>query len=243
MVFFGSDGRGRGKRRSHRSESGYGKNHTADAGEGLTAVCTVTVTDVYELIFPALPEFVFVGEEIDLGLVLRQNGQEAKRRRSGDTGNGFDVSDGTITPRESGMLNITVTYRDQKQEQSVAAYIEVADAEDLAAVNDGLSDWYKLTADIDFEGGKVETIAHYSDGNSSASSGFLGVFDGNGYSIMNFTPVYKGGIGWQLRAVRLDWRERRVVRNLNVLKREHRRENFGPGLSTPITRSRGETVS
>ena len=189
---------------------------TADAGEGLTAVCTVTVTDVYELIFPALPEFVFVGEEIDLGLVLRQNGQEASVGEAEITGNGFDVSDGTITPRESGMLNITVTYRDQKQEQSVAAYIEVADAEDLAAVNDGLSDWYKLTADIDFEGGKVETIAHYSDGNSSASSGFLGVFDGNGYSIMNFTPVYKGALGGNCAL--FGWiGESGVVRNLNVL--------------------------
>lgn len=189
---------------------------TADAGEGLTATCTVTVSDVYELIFPELPASAFVGEEIDLGLILRKNGAEEDLSRAQISGEGFTVSEGKITPITSGQLSVTVTYQDQTRTQTFAAYIEVADKEGLAAVNDDLSAWYKLTADLDFEGGYLETIAHYSDGNTSATTGFLGVFDGNSHSIMNFTPVYNGAVG--ANCALFGWiGNTGVVRNLNVL--------------------------
>ena len=189
---------------------------TADAGEGLTATCTITVSDVYELIFPELPASAFVGEEIDLELILRKNGAEEDLSLAQISGEGFTVSEGKITPTTSGQLSVTVTYQDQTRTQTLAAYIEVADKEGLAAVNDDLSAWYKLTADLDFEGGYLETIAHYSDGNTSATTGFLGVFDGNSHSIMNFTPVYNGAVG--ANCALFGWiGDTGVVRNLNVL--------------------------
>lgn len=189
---------------------------TADAGEGLTATCTVTVSDVYELIFPELPASAFVGEEIDLELILRKNGAEEDLSLAQISGEGFTVSEGKITPTTSGQLSVTVTYQDQTRTQTLAAYIEVADKEGLAAVNDDLSAWYKLTADLDFEGGYLETIAHYSDGNTSATTGFLGVFDGNSHSITNFTPVYNGAVG--ANCALFGWiGNTGVVRNLNVL--------------------------
>lgn len=188
---------------------------TVSAGDGLTDTCNITVTDEYVLIFPEMPDYIFVGEEIDLGIVVQKNGETGDVANVEITGDGFSVDAGKITATESGEITVNVSYFSERRSQTVAAYYAVDNATDLAAINSNLSDWYMLTTDIDFQGGNAETIAHYSDGHSSATSGFLGVFDGNGHSIMNFTAVYKGLIspnsslfGW-IGATG-------VVRNLNV---------------------------
>lgn len=189
---------------------------TAAAGEGLSDTCTVTVADDYTLIFPELPENVFVGQELDLGVIVRKNGVEEDVSEAQITGEGFTAAAGKITPEKSGEISVTVSYHGQTRTQTVAVYHEVKMAEDLKAVNNDLSGWYMMTADIDFKGGYAETIAHYSDGHSAKNSGFLGVFDGNGHSVMNFTPVYKGAVA--ANSSLFGWiGDTGVVRNLNAL--------------------------
>lgn len=188
---------------------------TVSAGDGLTDTCNITVTDDYTLIFPEMPKYLFVGEEIDLGIVVRKNGEAGDANDVEITGDGFSVDSGKITVTESGEITVSVSYFGESRSQTVSAYYAVTNAADLSAINSNLSAWYMLTTDIDFEGGYVETIAHYSDGHSSSTSGFLGVFDGNGHSIMNFTAVYKGNIA--ANSSLFGWiGGTGIVRNLNV---------------------------
>ena len=73
--------------------------------------------------------------------------------------------------------------------------IEIASAEDLAAVSDNLSAYYVLTADIDLEGAAITPIGSFvpagEEGEEaetpSAESAFTGTFNGNGHTISNFT--------------------------------------------------------
>ena len=188
---------------------------TVSAGEDLTDTCTVTVSDVYTLIFPEMPAYIFVGEETDLNLVVQKNGENGNIEDAAITGEGISVEAGKIVATKSGEITVSVSYFGEKRSQTVFAYNPVADAEDLSAINSDLSGWYMLTSDIDFKGGNAETIAHYSAGNTSKTSGFLGVFDGNGHSIMNFTAVYKGNIA--ANSSLFGWiGETGIVRNLNI---------------------------
>lgn len=73
--------------------------------------------------------------------------------------------------------------------------IEIASAEDLAAVNDNLSAYYVLTSDIDLEGAAVTPIGSFvpkgEEGEEaetpSDENAFTGTFNGNGHTISNFT--------------------------------------------------------
>ena len=73
--------------------------------------------------------------------------------------------------------------------------IEIASAEDLAAVNDNLSAYYVLTADIDLEGAAITPIGSFvPEGEEdeeaetpSDENAFTGTFNGNGHTISNFT--------------------------------------------------------
>lgn len=112
---------------------------TAAAGEGLSDTCTVTVADDYTLIFPELPENVFVGQELDLGVIVRKNGVEEDVSEAQITGEGFTAAAGKITPEKSGEISVTVSYHGQTRTQTVAVYHEVKTAEDLKAVNNDLS--------------------------------------------------------------------------------------------------------
>lgn len=188
---------------------------TVSAGEDLTDTCTITVSDVYTLIFPEMPAYIFVGEETDLNLVVQKNGESGNIEDAVITGENFTVEAGKIVATKSGEIIVNVSYFGQNRSQTVSAYYPVADQDDLNAINSDLSGWYMLTGDIDFNGGNVETIAHYSSGNTSKTSGFLGIFDGNGHSIMNFTAVYKGSIA--ANSSLFGWiGETGIVRNLNV---------------------------
>lgn len=188
---------------------------TVSAGDELTNTCNITVTDDYVLIFPEMSEYIFVGEETDLGIVVQKNGEAGDIADVEITGSGFSVDAGKITATGSGEITIDVSYFGERRSQTVSAYYAVDNASDLAAINSNLSGWYMLTTDLDFQGGYVETIAHYSDGHSSSASGFLGVFDGNGYSVMNFTAVYRGNIS--ANSSLFGWIGKTgIVRNLNV---------------------------
>ena len=73
--------------------------------------------------------------------------------------------------------------------------IEIATAEDLKAVNDNLSGNYVLTADIDLEGAEWTPLGSFvqmgEDGEEAETPdpeyAFTGTFDGQGYTISNFT--------------------------------------------------------
>ena len=92
-------------------------------------------------------------------------------------------------------------------------YRAVTTQAELEAVGASLAAKYILMRDVDIKGGTFNTIAHYSAG---AELVFNGIFDGNGHTIMNFTPVYNGtasnnsALFGQIGASG-------VVRNLNVV--------------------------
>ncbi|MDD4000389.1 MAG: hypothetical protein PHX62_05820, partial [Bacilli bacterium] len=65
----------------------------------------------------------------------------------------------------------------------------VSELEAVGASANSLSQKYILMNDIDVNG-TLKTIAHYNDGYQSMTNGFKGIFDGNGYKIMNFSAVY-----------------------------------------------------
>ena len=75
------------------------------------------------------------------------------------------------------------------------APIEIATAEQLAAVNDNLSGHYVLTADIDLAGIEWTPIGAYAPSGESedereipaADTAFTGTFDGQGHTISNLT--------------------------------------------------------
>ena len=73
--------------------------------------------------------------------------------------------------------------------------IEIATADDLKAVNDNLSGSYVLTADIDLEGAEWTPLGSFvqmgEEGEEAETPNpdyaFTGTFDGQGYTISNFT--------------------------------------------------------
>ena len=79
--------------------------------------------------------------------------------------------------------------------------IEIASAEDLAAVSDDLTAYYVLTADIDLGGAEVTPIGTFvqmgEEGEEaetpSDEAAFTGTFNGNGYTISNFTVGAEDG--------------------------------------------------
>ena len=76
-----------------------------------------------------------------------------------------------------------------------AEVTQIATAEDLKAVNDNLSGNYVLTADIDLEGTEWTPIGSFvqmgEEGEEAETPdpdyAFTGTFDGQGYTISNFT--------------------------------------------------------
>ena len=75
------------------------------------------------------------------------------------------------------------------------AHIEIATAEELAAINDNLSGNYVLTADIDLKGAEWTPIGAYAPSGESeeeqeipaVETAFTGTFDGQGHTISNLT--------------------------------------------------------
>ncbi|MDD3958379.1 MAG: hypothetical protein PHO96_05770, partial [Candidatus Izemoplasmatales bacterium] len=74
--------------------------------------------------------------------------------------------------------------------RNITVYHEVKSIADFLAIKEDLAGYYMMTADIDYAGEPLDTIAHYSDGYTSSENGFSGVFDGNGHTISNFYAYY-----------------------------------------------------
>ena len=101
-----------------------------------------------------------------------------------------------MTVNEAGQTVLTLTADDGtiswiKQEAS--GVIEVATAEDLAAINSNLSGSYVLTADIDLAGIEWTPIGAFVMGGGEEgevpdmTAAFTGTFDGQGHTIRNLT--------------------------------------------------------
>ena len=84
---------------------------------------------------------------------------------------------------------------EQEEAASTSEVIEIATAEELAAINDNLSGNYVLTADIDLAGIEWTPIGAYAPSGESeeeqeipaADVAFTGTFDGQGHAISNLT--------------------------------------------------------
>ena len=105
-----------------------------------------------------------------------------------------------FTTNESGQLVLTLTADDGViswvKQDAAAAVIEIATAEELAAVNQNLSGNYVLTADIDLNGCEWAPLGVFMPGSDEngqptefpdLNCAFTGTFDGNGHTISNFT--------------------------------------------------------
>lgn len=81
----------------------------------------------------------------------------------------------------------------EAEPEAAADVIEIATAEELAAINDNLSGNYVLTADIDLAGAEWTPIGAYAPSGESAEeqeipaaeTAFTGTFDGQGHTISN----------------------------------------------------------
>ena len=185
---------------------------TAEAGNDLTATCNVTVSDEYELIFPALGD-LYINEATDLNIIIKKNGVVDTEGEAIITGDGFTTQGGKITPVQSGAISITVSYAGQIRTQDVNVYQKITTKAELEAVSNDLTGWYRLANDIDMQGGTFNSIAHYT---AAANVGFDGVFEGGGHCVMNFIPVYNG-VESNNSALFGQIGTKGVVRNLNVI--------------------------
>ena len=104
-----------------------------------------------------------------------------------------------FTTNESGQLVLTLTADDGViswvKQDAAAAVIEIATAEELAAVNQNLSGNYVLTAGIDLNGCEWAPLGVFMPGSDEngqptdfpdLNCAFTGTFDGNGHTISNF---------------------------------------------------------
>lgn len=101
---------------------------------------------------------------------------------------------------EAGQLVLTLTADDGViswvRQDGASEVIEIATAEELAAVNQNLSGHYVLTADIDLNGCEWAPLGIFMPGSDEngqptefpdLNCAFTGTFDGNGHTISNFT--------------------------------------------------------
>lgn len=105
-----------------------------------------------------------------------------------------------FSTNEKGQKVLTLTADDGViswvKQETASEVIEIATAEELAAVNQNLSGHYALTADIDLNGCEWAPLGIFipgSDENGEPTElpdlncAFTGTFDGNGHTISNFT--------------------------------------------------------
>lgn len=166
------------------------------ASEELYATCQVVVSNTYELIFPEITQKEwYVGDIIDINAIVKVNGISTKEGIVVEVDNNKAiVNDNKVTLLDDGVISIDVSYSksNEKITQTITAYNKVSTIEDYNNIKNDLNGFYKLANDIDFNNTRVETIAHYADGYQSENNGFSGIFDGQGYSLMNMSYGYQG---------------------------------------------------
>lgn len=106
-----------------------------------------------------------------------------------------------LTTNDAGETVLTLTADDgtiswvKQDGETAAETVEIATAEELAAINDNLSGRYVLTADIDLAGAEWTPIGTYAPSGESeeeqeipaSDTAFTGIFDGQGHTISNLT--------------------------------------------------------
>ena len=173
---------------------------------GVTATLPVSITDKYALTINGVEE---VEKYLGLSKTYTLNYTYEKNGVAGDASDiEWTVSDSAIASLSNGVLTTTAksgsftvkgVVGDVEQEMTFGTYIPVASATDFANIANDLTANYVLTKSIDFAtSGKptrVSPIAPYANTGASKDTGyypqeneFEGIFDGNGYALMNYTP-------------------------------------------------------
>ena len=166
---------------------------TVSAGEKLTETCKVKVTPNYELIFTEFEnKDVFVGETIDLNVLVKINGEETSEKVE-ISGEGFTVDDNSITIVDDGKITITAKYKNAEISQNVIAWTKITTTSEFLAIKDNLDGYFKLMNDLNFEGAKVNAFTSWNTWNANNDDVFKGVFDGQNHSIMNLQPIPESG--------------------------------------------------
>lgn len=209
-----------------------GRGSVSALVNGVLATLPVSVTDKYVLILNGVKEtekYLFLNTEYTLDYEFEKNGE---------TGNGaeikWSVSDGGLASLEDGVLTTadqsgTFTVKgvagDCEKEIAFSTYIPLANAAEFANMANNLTANYVLTKSIDFavsgKPSRVSSIAPYANTGASKDTAYFpqenefeGVFDGNGYSLENYTPyagnntqnALFGAVG-----------ERGVIRNVSLI--------------------------
>lgn len=167
-------------------------------GEGKTAKCTVTVTDVVELGLEAYALTLFVNEPqlkmCKLGTNIKINGVEADASdiiwTSGDP-EILQVGNGYINALATGKTYVAAEYRGERAVCEVDIYKSVRTVSDLDGIRDDLTARYLLMNDIDFEGATWSSITPWAGSGLPPETYFGGEFDGNGYALKRIQ--YKSG--------------------------------------------------
>ncbi len=145
-------------------------------------------------------------------------GQAANCQFAGKDNMPLDIADSTIQAEDiNSTADVTILHTDGSAFDNAmlvgqiiegnaqqADVIEIASAEDLAAINKNLSGHYVLTADIDLAGQEWTPLGAYAPSGESeeeqeipsADHAFTGVFDGQGHTIRNL--VINQPEGWAL---------------------------------------------
>ena len=161
--------------------------------DNLTKTCKVKVTPNYELIFPEIVnKDVFVGDTIDLGVLLKINGLESDEPIE-IIGEGFTVDGDVITIIDDGKITITVKYEDAEISQKITSWTKITTVAEFLAIDSNLDGYFKLMNDLDFEGAQVKAFTSWNTWNANNDDVFKGVFDGQNYSIMNLQPIPESG--------------------------------------------------
>ncbi len=178
----------------------------------------LTVTkDIIAVEIAPLAERYFVGDTFKPQIRITVNGEPAALQATLE-GTGVEVAaDGTITVVRSGEISLTATCQDAEPVAlTTKAYHKVTTAAELSGVRDRRDGWYMLMNDIDLQGSQFLTLAHFDT--LTEKGAFTGVFDGNGYTIANFTPISgaSGSIDFN-SSLFGDVAEGAVVRNLSLI--------------------------
>lgn len=157
------------------------------------ATVSVDETNYVPLSFDIVLEESGVSETVKPhNLVLKQNGEvyTGEDVEYVSSNPSIATADATnVTAIGDGIATITIKIGGAELysfDVTVVAWTPVRTIAEFEAIENNLSGKYKLIKNLDYQGGYIKTIAHYAKGHTTVEHGFLGIFDGNGYSIMNF---------------------------------------------------------
>lgn len=209
-----------------------GSGNVSAVVNGITATLPVSITDYYFFTIDGVEEnekYLVLNKAYALDFTYEKNGvagnvAEIEWSVSDDALAG--VSGGVLTTTDkSGTFTVKGVVGDVEREMSFGTYITVASATDFANIANDLTANYVLTKSIDFAtSGKptrVSPIAPYANTGASKNTAYFpqqnefeGIFDGNGYALMNYTP-YAGNNTQNALFGALG--EKGVIRNVSLI--------------------------